>query len=309
MRTGTVTTEYNIRRYVEADHSALIRLRAVDPTLTFLGTAAAQGYPDPFCSCAHCDRARALGGPSLRKRASALIGDDLLIDIGPDLIAASMDLRIPLSRLRYCLQTHAHSDHLDPAHFLIRSREYGVPEAPRLHYYASPEVLARASTTFVRDLSGDTLEGEAEERNLTLHAVAPFAAIELGPYRAIPFPANHGPGALLWAVTAGARTIFYAVDTSVLPEETWRGFHRLSVKFDIVVLDHTYGFVAAPLGDHLTAHQVVAHMQRMREEGLLADGARVFGTHLEHETNPPHPEIAALAAQHGYEIAYDGLRV
>jgi hypothetical protein len=35
----------------------------------------------------------------------------------------------------------------------------------------------------------------------------------------------------------------------------------------------------------------------------------VFGTHLDHETNPPHPEIAALAARYGYEIAYDGLRI
>ena len=58
--------------------------------LTFLGTAAAEGYPNPFCRCKNCERSRVLGGPSLRKRSSALINDDLLIDLGPDLVAASV---------------------------------------------------------------------------------------------------------------------------------------------------------------------------------------------------------------------------
>jgi len=93
----------------------------------FLGTAAAEGYPNPFCRCGNCQRARALGGLSLRKRSAALINHDLLIDLGPDLIAASTMHGCSLAGARYCLQTHAHADHLDPSHFLSRSPEYGVP--------------------------------------------------------------------------------------------------------------------------------------------------------------------------------------
>ena len=52
--------------------------------ITFLGTAASEGFPNAFCHCENCEGARALGGPSLRKRSSALINSDLLIDIGPD---------------------------------------------------------------------------------------------------------------------------------------------------------------------------------------------------------------------------------
>jgi phosphoribosyl 1,2-cyclic phosphate phosphodiesterase len=47
----------------------------------------------------------------------------------------------------------------------------------------------------------------------------------------------------------------------------------------------------------------------MREEGLMTDQARVFATHIAHEGNPPHPELAGFAARHGYEIAYDGLMI
>ena len=80
--------------------------------VTFLGTAAANAYPEAFCRCDNCERARTLGGPSLRKRSAALINDDLLIDLGPDIMTASFMHGRPLSRVRYCLQTHAHADHI-----------------------------------------------------------------------------------------------------------------------------------------------------------------------------------------------------
>gem|GEM_PF-3412229 len=34
-------------------------------TLTFLGTAVANAYPEAFCRCNNCERARQLRGPSL----------------------------------------------------------------------------------------------------------------------------------------------------------------------------------------------------------------------------------------------------
>ena len=76
----------------------------------------------------------------------------------------------------------------------------------------------------------------------------------------------------------------------------------------MVILDHTYG-PDEPGSDHLSAHQLVEHAARMREEGLLAADARVLATHLAHAGNPVHPELAEFAAGHGYEVAYDGLTV
>src|ERR1700680_3510978 len=58
--------------------------------LRFLGTAASEGYPDAFCDCANCRRAREVRGRSLRRRSAALVNDDLLIDFGPDLMAAAL---------------------------------------------------------------------------------------------------------------------------------------------------------------------------------------------------------------------------
>jgi len=45
----------------------------------------------------------------------------------------------------------------------------------------------------------------------------------------------------------------------------------------------------------------------MRDQHLLAEDARIFATHIAHHSNPPHPDLVAIAAAHGYDVAYDGL--
>jgi phosphoribosyl 1,2-cyclic phosphate phosphodiesterase len=280
--------------------------------IQFLGTSAANAFPEAFCICENCVKARAAGGKSLRKRSSLLVNEDLLIDLGPDIMAASQVHNIALTGVKYCLQTHPHADHLDLSHLLSRSPGFGVVGAPRLHFYASAALLERADQTFQRDLWGyGLLDPRAEEElNLAVHTLEPFQPLMVGPYRVIAFPANHGQRgeAFLYAVESGERSLFYGTDTAALLEETWQGFLRHKMHFDIVVFDHTYG-PKEPGGDHLSARQVIDHMQRMRLEGILKDSGRVFATHIAHEGNPIYPELVDFASQHGYEVAYDGLTI
>jgi len=280
--------------------------------VTFLGTSAANAYPEAFCKCDNCHKARELGGPSLRKRSAALVNDDLLLDLGPDIMAASHVHNISLTNVRYCLQTHPHADHLDLSHLLSRSPGFGVIGAPQLHFYASPATLERACQTFKRDLSGyGLLDAEAETKlNLKIHKVKPLQPFTVGPYRVIAFPANHAPGLepLLYAIESNGRTVFYGTDTASLFEETWQAFHQHEMQFDLVVLDHTYG-PDEPGTDHLCARQVIEYAKRLREEGILKEGGRVFATHIAHEGNPTHPELVEFASQRGYNVAYDGLEI
>jgi phosphoribosyl 1,2-cyclic phosphate phosphodiesterase len=278
--------------------------------VTFLGTSAANAFPEAFCGCDNCERARMLGGPSLRKRSALLINDDLLIDLGPDILTSAFTHGRPLTRVQHCLQTHAHADHLDPSHLFSRSPEYGVVGAPRLHVYASAASLLRAAQALSRDCRpAGLLDAETGDRlNLEIHQVEAGQSFMAGGYRITAFAANHDPSVepLLYAVEGDDRSLFYGVDTATLPEETWHAFHRHRLSFDLVILDHTYG-PDEQGSDHLCARDVIEHVARFREEGLLRDAARVFATHIAHEGNPAHPELAAFAARHGYEIAYDGL--
>jgi phosphoribosyl 1,2-cyclic phosphate phosphodiesterase len=280
--------------------------------VTFLGTSAANAYPLAFCHCGNCGRARELGGPSLRRRSSALIDDDLLIDLGPDIITGSFLAGRSLANVSYCLQTHSHADHLDPSHFEPRTPQWAVVGVPRLHFYASAATAARVAAHYEGFYEpADLRDQEVCERlNLEIHQIEALQSFPVGPYRVTAFPANHDPAVdpLLYAVEGEGRSIFYGVDTAALPEETWQAFHRYELQFDVVVLDHTYG-PGLPGTDHLSADQFIEHAARLREESLLAEGARILATHISHEGNPPHPELTDSAARHGYEIAYDGLTV
>jgi phosphoribosyl 1,2-cyclic phosphodiesterase len=278
--------------------------------ITFLGTAAANAFPEAFCKCRNCAEARMLGGPSLRKRSAILINEDLLIDLGPDVMAAAQMHGITLEDVRYCLQTHPHADHLDLSHFLSRSPSFGVLGAPVLDFYASRETTLRAAQTFVRDLAGySLLAPEAEkELNIRLHQITPLESFTVGPYSVMAFPANHAPGmgAMLYSVAANGRALFYGTDTATLLEDTWQAFRDYNMRFDLVILDHTYGKNQSG-SDHLGANEVIEHANRLRTEGTLKSDGRVFATHIAHEGNPPHPELAAFAKQNGYEVAHDGL--
>jgi phosphoribosyl 1,2-cyclic phosphodiesterase len=280
--------------------------------ITFLGTSGVNAYPEAFCKCENCKQARMLGGPSLRKRSSLLVNDDLLIDLGPDIMAASQFHGCSLTNVQYCIQTHPHTDHLDVSHFLSRSPGLGVIGAPCLNFYASSETLQRAAQVFERDLSSDNLLSHDTQKhlNLKLHAIKPYEPFVFGNYRVIGFPANHAPslGAMVYAVESDNRCLFYGTDTATLFEQTWQAFHQYKMRFDVVILDHTYGLIKSG-SDHLNANQVIEHITRMYNEGLLAQNPHAFATHIAHEGNPAYPELVIFAKQHGYDVAYDGLRV
>ena len=212
--------------------------------------------------------------------------------------------------VRYCLQTHPHADHLDLSHLLSRSPSYGVVGVPVLEFYASRQTLERAAETFERDLAGYSLLSREAEKylNLEIRQIQPLELFTVGPYSVLGFPANHAPGmgAMLYAIETAGRAVFYGTDTAILFEQTWRTFRERKMRFDVVILDHTYG-PGQPGSDHLSAHQVIEHTDRMRSQGLLGPHARVFATHIAHEGNPAHADLSAFANQHGYEVAYDGL--
>lgn len=280
--------------------------------LIFLGTSAANAFPEPFCTCQNCQQARILGGPSLRRRSAALVDNRLLIDFGPDVLSAANSLGLDFSQVNHCLLTHAHADHLDASHLLSRSPAYGVVGAPRLHFYASAGSLAQLASWLDNDLGPEGLFAEAVQAqlNLDLHRVLFFKPFDVGAYQVTAFPANHDVrvDACLYALRDTHSCLLYATDTASLPLETWQGLLRLGWQFDLVVLDHTYGPLEAE-SDHLNARRVGEYAHEMRSAGLLAPQGRVFATHIAHEGNPAHPELVSYGRANGYEIAFDGLKL
>jgi len=273
--------------------------------LLFLGTSASEGFPNAFCDCENCTAARQAGGPSLRKRSSALINHDLLIDLGPDLMAAAQQHNVSLAQIEYCLQTHEHEDHLEPSHLGSRSVFCGVYGNPQLHWYASQGAIDKAASQFTRLLA----DAETQEKlNLAIHPIGPFQRFTVGPYDVLSVKANHAAPlmTMLFVINQGDRTLFYGTDTSEMGEETWQALEEYGRSFNVVVFDHTFGFKGRS-GGHMNAEQFLEQVTRLRQAKLLADDARIYATHLGHHSHPVHKELNAYARQHGYEVAYDGL--
>ena len=278
--------------------------------MTFLGTAAATSYPLAFCRCEYCNQARKRGGKDFRKRSSMIINDDLLIDLGPDVLSASFMYHKSIADIRYCLQTHPHADHFDASHLTTRVPEFMGIDTPPLQLYGS-EATLRKMSGMLKDEGyvNDLFDAEAQKRlNIEIVPVKPFQPFSMGKYEGVAFPSNHDASvqSLLYAIREDDFTVFYGTDTDSLPEETWKGFHDTNMRFNVVILDHTYG-PDADSGGHLNANRFIEHIRRMKAEHLLADTARIFATHISHEGNPPHAELSQYAANFGYEIAYDGL--
>lgn len=280
--------------------------------ITFLGTSGANAYPEAFCTCPHCEKARKEGGRSLRKRSSLLINDDLLIDLGPDIMSACQIHNLSLVNVKYCLQTHPHSDHLDVSHFLSRSPMLGVKNAPCLNFYASPETLKFTHEAFIHDVWPDGMITSEQQSNFNckLIPLPAFQPEKIGVYTVTAFHANHAPGlgAYLYAIERENLSVFYGSDTGEFLDVTWEALQELKIKFDLVILEHTKG-INDYFDFHLNAGQMIDHFTRMKHEGMLKSNAKVIATHIAHDTNPTYPSLIEYANQHGYEIAYDGMVV
>ena len=155
----------------------------------------------------------------------------------------------------------------------------------------------------------DRIKGSLPSVSYTHLAVFPVSAgesIQLGTYHVTALDACHDESeqALIYAVRQGGRELLYATDLCRLEAASWEILKGFS--FDYVILDQTYG-PGTTGGGHLNADQVVEIIAEMRSQGILKPNGESYATHLSHEGNPPHNELARFAASRGYQIAYDGL--
>ena len=283
--------------------------------LTFLGTGAATSAPLAFCRCPACTAARRLGGKNIRRRSSLLINDDLLIDLGPDAVQATLALGKDLTAVRIILFTHAHSDHFDPGHLATRWSEYAC-EAPTPITVCCSETGLRIISDYIdREENGlrlDTPEGlsllRAEAR-----ACAANETFSCGNYTITALYSRHDPSkdSRLYIVDDGSSRVLYATDTPPVEEDFYDALRAAGAPLDCAIVDHTYGpgMPDAPRTDHMTAHDVARLTAELRGFGLLRPNGQVWATHISHECTPVHDELDAFAQANGYCIAWDGLEL
>jgi adenosylcobinamide kinase / adenosylcobinamide-phosphate guanylyltransferase len=262
--------------------------------VVLLGTGAADGWPNAFCTCASCQTARSTG--TLRSPTAALVDGTLLLDCGPDVARGAERAGRSLAGVRHVLVTHEHPDHCDPAALLWR-RWAGRPEPLEV---LGPPAVAEACAPWI-----------GPEDPVRLRAVSPGESLRLGPHRVRVLAGTHEVPVLLWDVTgpSGAR-LLYATDTGPLPAETLDAVAGRA--YDVVLLELTFGTRTDHGTGHLDMDTFPREVARLRTVGAVTDDTDVVAVHLGHH-NPPEPGLSrrlgtwdARAVEDGAVLAVGG---
>jgi len=272
--------------------------------LTYLGTAAAEGWPALFCRCEYCMKAMKAGGRNLRTRSQAMVNDDLLLDFPADAFAHMQQNGLDFSAVTTLLITHSHLDHFAPADFHLRNNAYYAHNltSDHLELYANERVLER-------------LEAECrlrpEEPNadgLTAHLAQAYRPFRTGRYTVTPLRAFHAmeEHALNYLISDGEKTLLYLHDTGKLFDDVYDYLRENRVRADLISYDCTY--VALPSdGGHMGLDSCPAVRSRLEEIGV-SDGKTISViNHFSHNGKLIYDELVPVAERLGFLTSYDGM--
>ncbi len=265
--------------------------------LTYLGTAAAEGFPAVFCNCEYCNEARRLGGKNIRTRSQAIINDDLLIDFPADTYAHFLREGILGDKIKYLFITHSHPDHLCPSDLYMRHTYFAHDlRVPTLQVFGSP-VSCKAIGN--------------EPINVQINPISPFDVVDLGEYRVTAMPARHMKGGEPYIyIIEGEKTLLYAHDTGYFFEEVFEYIEKKGIKFDMVSLDCTN--VDIPISDedgHMGFSNIGRVLERLSTIGAVNDKTVKYVNHFSHNGNPQHHLLEKRAEEYGCKVAFDGCQV
>lgn len=266
--------------------------------ITYLGTAAAEGFPAVFCNCKHCIDARKLGGKNIRTRSQAIINEDLLLDLPADTYSHFLNNGIQGDLIENLLVTHSHSDHFYMKELSMRSGAFAKNmRVPTLNVYCGQGVYNKFS--------------KETPVNIAVNKIETFIPVNIGNYRVTSFPANHfyGDDARFYLIE-GNKTVLYAHDTGFFYDEVFDYFQKNKVKLDLISMDCTN--IDIPIED-IHPHMGIANINRLVEKltamNVIDEKTIKVINHFSHNARPIHHELEERVKDYGYIVSYDGLTV
>jgi len=271
---------------------------------TFLGTAAAEGWPGMFCECESCIKAKELGGRNIRTRSQAVIDDQLLIDFPADTYLHVLYHGLNLARIKHCIITHAHSDHLYEQDFEMRRVGFGyLTEESPLTVYGTGPTADRVN----KIIEQHKLSNEGRVR---FQVIEPFQPFDVMDYTITPLKADHDPrlNPVFYWISDHSKNILYANDTGYFPEETWNYLEEKRPYFNFVSLDCTFGPLECRHG-HMGISTNVEVKNRLKELSCADENTIFVIHHFSHNSKLVYDELVPVATRKGFLVSYDGMTV
>lgn len=273
--------------------------------IKYLGTAAAEGIPAIFCDCERCRKSRELGGKNIRTRSQAIIDDTLLIDFPADTYMHFLMHNVPLNKIKTCIITHSHADHLYPADIEMRREGFAHLDMKEpLTFYSAKRgydmLNAAKENWYVPDSDVRTVE------------IEPFKQFEADGYKIMPIKAEHDPRStpVVYVIEKDGKSIFYANDSSEYNEESMKYLKSLGKPIDVISLDCTEACNHAEYVGHLSLERCVALRKKLIEENIANDDTIFILNHFSHNgENVVYDEFVKIAAEQDFLVTYDGMEL
>lgn len=281
--------------------------------IRYLGTAAAEGVPALFCTCAHCSYARKVGGKEIRSRAGSIVDDRLKLDFGPDSFMQMINNHIDYTPLRAILVTHSHSDHFCASDIGFRKPGFAnLPEGyPPVTIYGNAKV-------------GEAIESRLSDL-IQFRLVEPYAPFEVEGYTVTALDAVHcidhegteypvtfrgktyyrAERALIYLIEKDGRALLYGHDTDELDPRMYE--YLKGKRLDLVSLDCTNGAKLTTYVGHMGADKNLKVRAALLECGAADESTIFVANHFSH--NGAISYEALEEALPGFKISYDSMEI
>jgi phosphoribosyl 1,2-cyclic phosphate phosphodiesterase len=266
----------------------------------FLGTAAAEGFPNPYCSCDTCERARQLKGRDIRMRCSAIIDGVLKVDYPPDSYAQALRDGVEMGRITDLLLTHTHFDHLAPGDLISRMTGYAHGIEQPLNVYGNDLAIYQCRLAL--------LEEGSDGGQFNMMRLLPFHTYQIGEANVTPLLADHDPKetCLLYFIEKDGKTLLYGNDSGWFPEATWSWLQ--GKKLDGAILDCTVGKTGNKYSrNHMSVETVIEAQKQMKEMNLLNPDAKLVVTHFSHNGGLLYDDLVEIFDPYQIVVAYDSM--
>ncbi len=274
--------------------------------IQYLGTAAAEGIPAIFCECDVCQKARELGGKNLRTRSQALINDDLLVDFPPDTYWHYVQHKFSMNKVKNCIITHSHSDHLYPDDIVMRKIGFcsSKEKFDTLHFYSDRSGYDGIASTI------KNYDVKAEE--VQVHAITVNESFTAGGYKITPIRAAHNikTSPVIYAIEKDGKSLFYCNDTSDFSKEGWEALEKLGTIFNLVSLDCTECWNDVEYIGHMNVQRCNEMREKLFKAGMCDKNTIFVLNHFSHNGKGVlYDEFVKSVEKEGYLVSYDGMTI
>lgn len=272
--------------------------------IQYLGTAAAEGIPAIFCDCENCKRSKEFGGKNIRTRSQAIIDDKLLIDFPADTYMHYLKWNIPLDKIKTCIITHSHMDHLYPIEIELRKTGYS-------HIINGEPITFYSAESGYEMIKSVIEKSNISEKDVKLKLIRPFDPFEADGYKITPIKASHDSKStpVIFAIEKDGKSILYANDTSELCDESMDCLKSFTKPFDVISFDCTEANnPIVPYIGHLNLNKCIALRDEFKKDGIADDKTMFILNHFSHNgKDVVYDDFVKIAAEKNFTISYDGM--